>query len=55
MDGRHLVAYLLILLLVLGFGAIISRMIYFSHDRVYRRQRLADEERWARNARSRQG
>lgn len=45
MESRHLIAYALILVLVLGGGALIARAVYFSRARVAKRRRHADRVR----------
>jgi hypothetical protein len=45
---RHLIAYLLIFLLVVGLAAVIARAIYYSRGRTLKRQMRADRIRWQR-------
>ena len=51
---RHLVGYLLLAVCLLALVAVAARLVYNSPRRVYRRNRLADQARWAARARARE-
>lgn len=44
---RHLMAYLLLALLILGLAAATARARYYSRSAVQKRRRAADHARWA--------
>ena len=50
---RHLMAYLLLALLILGLAAATARARYYSRSAVQKRRRAADQARWAAEERAR--
>ena len=50
---RHSLAYLVLALLILGLAAAFGLSRYYSRGAVLKRRRIADEARWAEQARTR--
>ena len=50
---RHLMAYLLLALLILGLTVAFARARYYSRGAVQKRRRAADQARWAAEERAR--